>query len=172
MAQGLRFTYQVSGGKVFDRMLGLVADQASDMRPAWNEIRGVFHANRRQDFNTEGRHSGSRWKRLSPDYRDRKERLFPGKTILRRTDNLYSSLVSPAHPDAVYRASAKSMAIGTRDPKGRWHQPKRPPIRLNEPEKRAWTGIMHEHVVKSLPKGRGLKRATAFPRRSMGFAAK
>ena len=162
MPQGLRFTYSVGGTVVFDRMLGLIAARATDMRPAWNDIQDVFTANRRADFDSEGAHSGGRWKRLSPRYEERKRRVFGNKPILRRTDNLYASLISSRHPDHVFRPSSSSMAIGTRDRKAVFHQkgrPKRPPIRLTETEKRTWTSIMHEHIVKDTKRrGGGIKR--------------
>ncbi len=74
------------------RRLQLYAKKLSSWPILWVEIGHALADAERELFQTEG--SGA-WKPLDPDYAAAKAALYPGKTILRATDDLYESLTDP-----------------------------------------------------------------------------
>lgn len=58
-----------------------------DTRPPLERIRDDFYDMEKAWFESEG---GSQWQALSPRYAAWKNRTYPGKTILRRTDRMYN----------------------------------------------------------------------------------
>jgi len=51
-----------------------------------------WQVNKRVIESEGGRSAHGKWRRLSPKYREWKEKKYPGKTIMRRTDRAYKSL--------------------------------------------------------------------------------
>ncbi len=91
----------------------------------------------RRLFTTQGGSgAGGRWPDLSDDYAIQKAKSFPGKTILRRRDDLMNSLLSGAEQISFGTMSATgfSYRYGTDNDIARWHQKGgtisgRPPVR-------------------------------------------
>lgn len=92
--------------------------RASDVSPAWRAFRKDFWENERLIFSAQGIPS---WPSLSPAYARRKAAIAPGKTILRRTDRLYSSLTDET-ADSVYAVEPRTLQMGTVVPYSRYHQ--------------------------------------------------
>lgn len=107
-----------------------------DFTPVWPQVRQIFMAFMRKQFESEGAYAGVGWVPLSPAYAARKARLAPGKTILRFHDTLYGSLTSAGNAQQVYRTGPAFMEFGTRVFYARIHQtgsltvPNRPPKRV------------------------------------------
>lgn len=90
------------------RRLQLYAEHLSSWPILWVEIGHALADAEREWFESEG--DGS-WKPLDPDYAARKAQLFPGKTILRATDELFESLTDPTK--AMTLAGPDSLLFGS-----------------------------------------------------------
>lgn len=145
-----RFRLEIAGQIQMDRGIARFADGVTDYRPIWPIIEDDFYAQEKAQFQTEGKEGGGQWKELSPAYAGWKEAHFPGKQILQRTGDLYSSLTSPNDPNAVRREERKTLTLGSRVPYAMYHQtgtgrmPARPEIQLPEAFKRT---VMHHMQV-------------------------
>lgn len=141
---------ELGGDVQLHRTLERFTEAVGDMRPAWGAIRDRFVAMERRQFETEGAYASGGWSPLSPRYADWKAAHYPGKTILRRTDELFASLTEGP---AVYVAESSFMVIGTDVEYAAFHQrggpnlPQRRPIELPESERDAWAQIMQNHIM-------------------------
>lgn len=121
------------------------------MRPAWEVLTSRFAALEARQFASEGRAgSPAGWAPLSPRYAAWKARHYPGKTILRRTDELYNSLTQ--RPLDIEVLEPSFMLIGSSVPYGRFHQqgdglPRRRPVEFPELERRQWVKVVQRYLV-------------------------
>lgn len=139
----IQFTATVEGVEVLNRAFNRVEEYISDFRPLWPAVAQEFYAIEREQFDSEGAAGASgKWAALSPAYKKWKEIHFPGQPILRLTNALAESLTDLEASDAIFRPSADELVIGTKVPYATAHQrgsgfmPARPPISLNEAQKR------------------------------------
>lgn len=93
-----------------------------DLRPILKQIGVSYRKDVKAVFDHEQpRDVGLRWKALSPKYAKRKEKKFPGKTILRASDRLYNSMISANAPDSVNEIGKVSAEFGTSVPYAVFH---------------------------------------------------
>lgn len=142
-------SFGVFGEQQVERTLEGIADRAEDMRPAWEVLRGRFLRVEQRQFASQGRYSGG-WAPLSPRYAAWKARHYPGKTILRRTDQLWRSLTQGPE---IAILEPRFMMLGSAVRYGAFHQagggnlPRRRPVELSEYERRQWVKVMQSHIV-------------------------
>ena len=155
MADMLHLEFTVAGQYQLSRALGLYADRAHDLRPAWEDIRDDFLRNEMEQFESEGRHASGGWAELSPIYAAWKNAHLPGMPILQLSGRLMDSLTDKRHADFVFEAKRKSLRMGTKVPYARFHQegtrtmPDRPPIALTDKQRRLWVKIIQTHIFQS-----------------------
>jgi phage gpG-like protein len=115
------------------RYLEGIKRRALNLAPVFLRFRDVWFEQNERVFAAEGLPTA--WPALSPAYAAWKQRNFPGKTILRRTDRLFGSLTSMA-PDTIFQATPRTLRMGSRVPYFMAHQvgagnlPARPPLVL------------------------------------------
>lgn len=150
MAVELQFA--VLGEQLVDRTLADVADAVGDWRPAFEVLRGRFLELERRQFATEGGYSGG-WAPLSPAYAAWKAKRYPGKPILRRTDDLFlfrSLTVGPEiaiiEPQRLTLGTAVRYAGFHQDPQG-GRLPRRPPVALPAGERDEWVKVLQSYAV-------------------------
>jgi phage gpG-like protein len=146
----LRLSLDVAGEKIIDRTLAGIGDQAEDLRPAFEAIGDVFLAAERRQFTSEGAFGSGGWAPLSQPYATWKARHYPGKPILRRTDDLWRSLTTGP---AVRVIKPQYLALGTDVEYAKYHQkgkpplPRRRPVELPESTRREMVKILQRWVV-------------------------
>lgn len=144
----LRFTAEVAGTEVLDRAFNRIDQEISDFRNFWPGIITTFYEIETQQFQSEGaRGASGKWAPLSPAYKLFKEREFPGKTILRRTDALYESMTSADALDSVLRPEKDELTIGSSIPYALIHQRFRPVISLTDDNKRRMMKSIQQRLV-------------------------
>ena len=144
----LRFTAEVAGAEVLDRAFNRIDQEISDFRNFWPGIITTFYEIETQQFQSEGaRGASGKWAPLSPAYKLFKEREFPGKTILRRTDALYESMTSADALDSVLRPEKDELTIGSSIPYALIHQRFRPVISLTDDNKRRMMKSIQQRLV-------------------------
>jgi phage gpG-like protein len=143
----------------------------SDASAAFREIAGILSDSTRQNFESRGVSGGSRWQDLAPATSARKARLGQDPRILRATGRLFASLVggeaatgrarglggrfTAGAGDHVEEITATSLKWGSRVPYGVYHQssaprrviPYRPPVRLNELQRRSVAKALQRAIV-------------------------
>lgn len=148
---GVRFTFSVEGEAQIDRTLARYADNVSDALPLWDKLADRFASVERRQFSSEGGYGSGGWPALSPAYAAWKARAYPGKPILRRTDELYNSLTR--RPFGVEVLTPASMTVGSGTDHGRYHQakggnlPQRRPVELPESERRTWVRLIQRFIT-------------------------
>lgn len=98
-----------------------IGDRAGDIRPLLPGVRREFLAAEDEQFRT---HKG--WKRGAPATIAEKARHGWGPEPLEATGRLRYSLTRAANPDAIAKADASSITLGTRDPVARIHKGAKP----------------------------------------------
>jgi len=151
---GIRFTFEVFGQKQVDRMIGAVLENGTDFKKAFRELGKDFYREEEKQFDTQGKRTGKKWKKLSKNYAKWKKAHYPGRLILERTGALKRSLTNKRSTGAIYSVQPLSFVIGTKVSYGIYHQlgtptglPARPPIRLTDKQKDRWMKILHAHLV-------------------------
>lgn len=144
-------TFGVLGEEQVARTLDRLADRAEDLTPAWEVLRQRFLRVELRQFASEGRYSGG-WAPLSPRYAAWKARHYPGKTILRRTDELWRSLtvgpeIAILRPTEMTLGTAVPYAIHHQRPSTPGQPPRRRPLELSEYERRQWVKVLQAHIV-------------------------
>lgn len=146
----VRFTLEVFGEVQVDRTLERFAGADVDLTNAWPRVTRLFLEAERRQFASEGRFGSGGWPALSPNYARWKRRHYPGRTILRRTDELFRSLtVGPQ----IRIANRRELRLGSAVAHGVYHQqgdgvPRRRPVDLPEATRRAMVKVIHEAIVK------------------------
>jgi phage gpG-like protein len=116
-----RLTIGIQGDTQFDALLGSAKKRIDDWRPFWATIRNFLTGVMQEQFKSEGGRA-QKWEPLSVRYAAWKQKNYPGKTILRLTDRLYTSLTNISSPDMVFDTQPQSMLFGTRVPYASKHQ--------------------------------------------------
>jgi len=147
---GVTLSFAFFGEAQVSRTLERFGGQGVDLSPAWDRITRLFLESQRRQFASEGAFGSGGWAPLSPAYAAWKRRAYPGKTILRRTDELYRSLTSGPQ---VRIATPKRLTLGSAVAHGVYHQrgdgvPRRRPVDLPETIRRSATKLVHEALVK------------------------
>jgi phage gpG-like protein len=152
----MRITATVGNEVQFDREMLRFAERVGDLRiTVWPAVTAEMARIWREHFAGEGVGPAGRWPPLSANYARWKMRNFPGKTILRRTDRMYRSLVGKT-ADSIHRPTADSLEIGTSVPYANFHQtgtgrmPARRIIDLNEVQKTRIMKAIHQSVFLNL----------------------
>jgi phage gpG-like protein len=144
----IRFVAEIQGSVQLDRAFNRVEQEISDFRNFWPGVILAFYEIETAQFQTEGAQGASGpWAPLSPAYKVFKEREFPGKTILRRTDALYESMTGPDALDSILRPEKEELTIGSALPYALIHQKSRPVISLSEDNKRKIVKSIQQRLV-------------------------
>jgi phage gpG-like protein len=153
MAQAVTFTFW--GDRQLDRTIADREERADDYRPAWDVLAERFRRMEVRQFRSEGRYGSGGWAPLNPRYRAWKARRYPGKTILRRTDELFRSLTE--RPFGVEVLERHVMVVGSDVDYGEHHQrgtprmPQRRPVEMPESERREWVKTIQRFLVTGRP---------------------
>lgn len=146
-----RFTFTIEGETQVDRTLARFADNIGDARALWDKLADRFAALEKRQFSSEGAYGSGGWPALSPAYAAWKSHHYPGKPILRRTDELYNSLTR--RPFGIEVIETGHMVLGSGVAHGKYHQagggnlPQRRPVELPESERRTWVRLIQRFIV-------------------------
>lgn len=150
----IRLRLEVLGEDALDRTLVSV-EAAQDMRPAFEEVAEEFLRAERRQFASEGGFGSGGWAPLSPPYAAWKARHYPGKPILRRTDELFRSLTQGP---AVRVITPTLLRLGSDVAHGPPHQlgkgvPRRRPVELPESTRRTMVKILQRFAITGKVRG-------------------
>lgn len=140
------------GGPVLHRQFTRFISELTDLTDLWHVIARDLQASAERAFASEGASSGSAWAPLTAAYASWKGQNYPGKTILRRTDVLYKSLVHDG-PGHVHSVSPRAMLWGTEVPwagflqGGTRRMKARPIIRLTGQDQSDMTKTVHHYLL-------------------------
>ena len=148
----MEISIEVTGEAAVLSRLNTLESRISHLEPALSRMAEEFNRQMAAVFASEGRTAGASWAALSPRYAAWKARRFPGKSILRRSDRLYSSLVGPTS-DSIREVGPDYILLGTRVPYGIRHQMGPPLARkqrkiltVNRAMERRFLGLLESHV--------------------------
>lgn len=127
----VNLTFEIEGYERLSVGLSRFVQQIQDFRPFFrNELAPWFFARIVENFQQQGAPVGG-WKPLSPRYAAWKAKHYPGKTILRRSDDLIKSLTMAGGAlgvggrlgaGGILNVSPHSAELGTSVPYARYHQ--------------------------------------------------
>lgn len=120
----VRLTFEIVGGERLDVTLSRFGQEVSDWRPFFREeVAPKFFETLQSNLAGQGSYVGG-YAPLSEPYGSWKAQHYPGKTILRREDQIYNSLTwsGGPGPGGVYRDSPSSVEMGTSVPHAGPHQ--------------------------------------------------
>lgn len=147
---------EVFGEKQLSRELLRVGANASDMRPAFDDVHALFLKVEEKQFSTQGAAYSGGWKPLAPATVKHKLRHSLDPRILHATLRLRKSLTNKTHVDHVFRSSADEMFVGSRVPYGAVHQkpvtsplPRRRPVEFSNDVRREIMKLLQRHVMGS-----------------------
>lgn len=122
----LMLRMEVAGFEPVAVSLSRFGEAIEDFRPFWTRyFAPAFYRLVQRNFETEGSLVGG-WAPLSPQYAAWKQRHYPGKTILRRTDALFHSMsyrgAGHVGPQGIFIAESRALVLGTGVPYAIYHQ--------------------------------------------------
>jgi len=145
-------TMQIQGEEALLRHLGLLSQFIKTFKPALENIADQIHNEEKQVFSSGGSFDGRKaWVKLSDKYAARKNKIAPGKPILRLTDKLYKQATGK---DGIYEVSDTKMETGVNLPYARVHQygysekniPARPYLTIGKTQQGKWNAIMNKYI--------------------------
>ena len=112
ISEGVTITLEPSGVRLF-RGIERWAELVQDFSPAWPHVTTLIRRHFKRTFDSRGGRvgDGRKWQRLSPRYRARKAREFPGRPLLVRTSALRSAMVRGGSGSLV-RKDKRSLTVG------------------------------------------------------------
>lgn len=158
---------EIDGVPQFNRAFNRVQEHIEDLRPVWEEVEPAFYAIEEQQFKSEGSKGGGAWKKLSPLYAKRKEKIYPGQPILQAKGTLYDSLTSKTANTTVIKEK-QEFGIGTSLFYAMFHQrgtkkmPKRPPIDFGSDQKRDLGKAMQKGLLEILKRDPSVRSVVDF----------
>lgn len=108
----MNLTIDVFGDTQFSRELLRIGDRAEDMTPVFRELADDFLQMEREQFDSEGRHSGG-WTPLKPSTIESKQRRGLDPRILHATLALRKSLTVLGAAGQIRKISADELVLGT-----------------------------------------------------------
>lgn len=149
----------ISGMNQVTRNLGSIAKGFNDFRPVFEKISDDFRKTQSAVFRSEGNYEGRKgWVSLSLNYRLQKAKLYGGKPILTATGALKTSFTRKGG-NHISQISSDRLILGSRDPKGGYHQsgtsrmPARPPLTASKTTNRRWVRIAHKEIMDRIRRG-------------------
>jgi len=119
----LLFRESGEGFPVMGALIEGITRRANDLTEPFEAWRPYVLDQSRLVFESEG--LPTRWPALSPGYEAYKSRVWPGKTVGRRTDRMYESFTQPDNPEMIWETSPQSIRYGSRVPYWRAFDKKR-----------------------------------------------
>ena len=141
---GVRFTLDMEpDAKNIDMAFSRWSRLLDNWGPAFADVVRLFQMHERQHFDTQGRSTGRKFRKLSESYRQWKDKNYPGRPILVLRGTLRSALVRGGRgTDGIRKITRDSLIVGV-DPdsptavyarahsRGEGRMPKRPPVRYD-----------------------------------------
>jgi len=157
----VKFSFEVDGKVEFKRSFNRFEKQIDDLRFVWDSVYRWFLERNREQFAKEGStgESGA-WQPLSRRYAEWKQKHFPFKKILRRTDRLYRSLIAKGDEN-VFNPQPQFVELGTVVPYAVFHQrgtkkmPARPLISWTEKDRVKLMKVIQKELVAAIRKETG-----------------
>jgi len=140
-------TARVEGTERVAAMLRRPGERARSFKPAFRKIYENFLQVNLRQFLSEGRYGRTPWKPLSAGYAEWKRKNYPGKTILRRADRTFRSLIPQPSGDAVYQTTFTKSFMGTKVPYARHADKPRPIVVITREQRRIWPKIIMDHLM-------------------------
>ncbi len=114
-----------------------MAAAAKDATPIMREIADGAASEMRQHLQSQRTSQGGAFQALSPGYAARKAKRYPGKSILRATDEMFSSIVSNSGPDFAEAGPTDEKARFHSSPEPRSKMPLRDPFFVEDTDEAA-----------------------------------
>lgn len=136
--------FEIEGEQQVSRALLASEDALEDLGPAFRVIGERVQAAAREQFETQGSRGGERWTKLSDDYREWKDRHFPGRPILVRQGGMKGAVLDPS----AIHASRHRMIFEPRNgylaahQAGKGRLPQRRVVQLTAGDRRQWERIV------------------------------
>lgn len=132
------------GETILERKLTRFSSNLTQPEAALTEVGTMLREIVQQQFATEGGHASGGWPALTEERIAYKAKKGLDPHILRATDRLMNSLIDKFDQDHIERPSSDALVFGSSVPYGIYHQsskprskiPFRPPVALNESDKR------------------------------------
>lgn len=119
----MKFSVTVDGQQQSARAFDALDESVRDFRELWPELHMYFLRATVEQFESIGVRGGQRWQPLSERYAKWKQKKFPGKPILVRTERLKRSLsLGGSAPDQVAEFQPLYAVFGTSVPYAQYHQ--------------------------------------------------
>lgn len=152
----MRITIAIGNETQFDREISRFSNGVSDFRVVAPSILTALRSIVADQFASQGR---GLWRPLSKRYAAQKARKYPGKTILRRTDRMYDSLVKRT-ASSIVSINKNELTYGTSVPYASFHQagtkkmPARKIIALTEADNDRIVKAVQARLVKLTKEGK------------------
>jgi len=137
-------------------------ERLRDLRPAWRSLLPYLRRATERTFASLGGRIGEAWAPLSREYERWKVVRYPGKPILRASDEMFDSLVNETG-DSVMDIERQTFSYGTRNRKAKYHQkgggrlPRRKMLAVTDEDRREIKVIVRAHLA-------GQSRVSGFER--------
>lgn len=151
----VRIRISTVGERRVGRALSVVAERASDLRPAFLAIAEDIRIKIADEILTEGH---GKWEPLNPDYEEWKDLKWGPQPMLVASGQLLDSFMEPDAVGSVTVIDHNRMRIGSTIPYLRFHQsigprtiiPRRAPLNFDENDRRRWRAIIEDFTTEGI----------------------
>lgn len=126
-----------------------------DARPGFEEVGDYLRNVADKTFSSQGRRGGGRWKMLTREWFERKERAGFDPRIMFMRGDLHSSLTKKTDSNHILDINRSSIILGTELPYATRHHfgyrqtPRRPLFKITKRDQSNIRNILRDHIMKS-----------------------
>jgi hypothetical protein len=155
----IRLRIEIDGRVELNRVLTGIADDLEDWRPALGEMADDWYRSQGAVFTAAGAHEGlPGWEPLSDRYAVWKRINYPGRPMLVLSGRLRAAVTQRGGRGAIERIRERELIIGANVPVGSFNLalihhrgtrrglPARPLMRISQPQRRRFVGILHGYL--------------------------
>jgi len=141
---------KILGADALINHLKLLASFIESFRPALEKVANQINEEEKNVFSAQGAFEGrAKWKPLSPRYARMKAQMYPGKPILKATEEMFTQVSGRS---GVYVLTDRSVELGTEliyaatQQYGRGKIPARPFLTATDKQIKKWGSIIDDYV--------------------------
>lgn len=154
----MRYALSIQGTRKIEKDFARFGERVQDLRPIWPDVLQVIYEIEEQAFETEGRSTGGKWRKLTPAWAGQKQDEGLDPHVGQSTQLLRNAITghSPGHLNVQERR--KDLTVSVNLPYAGIQQRQRPFVRFTDRDRREIRDVLSDYLMSVWDKSRTRRR--------------